>query len=140
MDFSPFSLSIDQEKKVESPFSIDAPYRFGSLSDLYDCSHGQSTHLLILKMSLMMDYSGEPDHSARLVIRGNEPFNAGPTAAAVVEFRNHVSSSRGSGHPGLVETQGSQPSLEGGRQWCVCVGEPDQNSNVPFFRHEVVER
>lgn len=33
-----------------------------------------------------MDYSCEPDHSTRLVIRGKEPFNAEPTAAALVEF------------------------------------------------------
>ncbi|KAJ3565150.1 hypothetical protein NP233_g7823 [Leucocoprinus birnbaumii] len=34
----------------------------------------------------LMDYSCEPDHSDRLVIRGKEPFNAEPTAAALVEF------------------------------------------------------
>ncbi|KAF9448616.1 molybdopterin binding oxidoreductase [Macrolepiota fuliginosa MF-IS2] len=33
-----------------------------------------------------MDYSCEPEHSPLLVIRGKEPFNAEPTAAALVEF------------------------------------------------------
>ncbi|TBU41637.1 molybdopterin binding oxidoreductase [Dichomitus squalens] len=33
-----------------------------------------------------MDYSGEVPHSEHLVVRGTEPFNAEPTAAALVEF------------------------------------------------------
>ncbi|KXN85866.1 Sulfite oxidase [Leucoagaricus sp. SymC.cos] len=33
-----------------------------------------------------MDYSCEPDHSNSLVIRAMEPFNAEPTAAALIEF------------------------------------------------------
>ncbi|EKM78158.1 hypothetical protein AGABI1DRAFT_86323 [Agaricus bisporus var. burnettii JB137-S8] len=33
-----------------------------------------------------MDYSSEPPHSSHLVVRGKEPFNAEPTAAALVEF------------------------------------------------------
>lgn len=33
-----------------------------------------------------MDYSSEPEHSSLLLIRGKEPFNAEPTAAALVEF------------------------------------------------------
>ena len=33
-----------------------------------------------------MDYSQEVPHSQHLVVRGTEPFNAEPTAAALVEF------------------------------------------------------
>ena len=33
-----------------------------------------------------MDYSEEVPHSEHLVVRGTEPFNAEPTAAALVEF------------------------------------------------------
>lgn len=34
----------------------------------------------------MMDYSQEVPHSDHLVVRGTEPFNAEPPAAALVEF------------------------------------------------------
>jgi len=33
-----------------------------------------------------MDYSCEPEHSTHLVVRGEHPFNAEPSAAALVEF------------------------------------------------------
>jgi sulfite oxidase len=33
-----------------------------------------------------MDYSEEPAHSSLLIVQGQEPFNAEPTAAALVEF------------------------------------------------------
>ena len=33
-----------------------------------------------------MDYSQEIPHSEHLVVQGTEPFNAEPTAAALVEF------------------------------------------------------
>lgn len=33
-----------------------------------------------------MNFSSEPPHSSRLVVRGKEPFNAEPTAATLVEF------------------------------------------------------
>jgi sulfite oxidase len=33
-----------------------------------------------------MDYSEEPAHSSILIVQAQEPFNAEPTAAALVEF------------------------------------------------------
>lgn len=37
-------------------------------------------------MTATMDYSREVPHSHLLIVRGREPFNAEPTASALVEF------------------------------------------------------
>ncbi len=63
-----------------------ATYNSTSVSTSRNTPITQSNRSTMVQVLTEMDYSEEVSHSDHLIIRGTEPFNAEPTAAALVEF------------------------------------------------------